>query len=119
MIPASALKLPAAFLNSAGCAGCRICSAKSQVLESPPILSIVTPQSFNCGNQATEFISLVSAAGAYTARCVGGVLALCGVPRTKNGAPIKLTDVADVVDDAENLRQAAWMNDVPAVILNC
>ena len=27
-------------------------------------------------------------------------------------------DVADVIDDAENTRQAAWMNDVPAVILN-
>ena len=26
--------------------------------------------------------------------------------------------MADVVDDAENVRQAAWMNDVPAVILN-
>jgi multidrug efflux pump len=36
----------------------------------------------------------------------------------RNGAPIKLTDVADVVDDAENLRQAAWMNETPAVILN-
>lgn len=36
----------------------------------------------------------------------------------KNGAPVKLTDVADVVDDAENLHQAAWMNDVPSVILN-
>ena len=36
----------------------------------------------------------------------------------KNGAPVKLTDVASVVDDTENLRQAAWMNDVPAVILN-
>jgi multidrug efflux pump len=36
----------------------------------------------------------------------------------KNGGPIKLTDVADVVDDAENLRQAAWMNETPAVILN-
>jgi len=29
-----------------------------------------------------------------------------------------LSDVADVVDDAENLRQAAWMNRVPAVIVN-
>jgi uncharacterized protein (DUF2235 family) len=28
--------------------------------------------------------------GAYTARCVGGVLALCGVPRTKDGVAIKL-----------------------------
>jgi multidrug efflux pump len=36
----------------------------------------------------------------------------------RNGAPVKLTDVASVVDDAENIRQAAWMNNVPAVILN-
>jgi multidrug efflux pump len=36
----------------------------------------------------------------------------------KNGAPVKLTDVATVADSVENLRQAAWMNDVPAVILN-
>ena len=36
----------------------------------------------------------------------------------RNGAPVKLSDVADVFDDAENLRQAAWMNRVPAVIVN-
>jgi len=36
----------------------------------------------------------------------------------KNGAPILLSDVADVVDDAENVRLAAWMNDAPAVIMN-
>ena len=36
----------------------------------------------------------------------------------KNGAPVKLTDVAAVKDDIENLRQAAWMNQIPAVILN-
>ncbi len=36
----------------------------------------------------------------------------------KNGAPVKLTDVATIVDDAENVHQAAWMNEVPAVILN-
>jgi multidrug efflux pump len=36
----------------------------------------------------------------------------------RNGAPVKLTDVASVVDDAENVRQAAWMNETPAVILN-
>jgi multidrug efflux pump len=36
----------------------------------------------------------------------------------KNGAPILLTDVADVSDDAENVYQAAWMNDTPAVVLN-
>jgi multidrug efflux pump len=35
-----------------------------------------------------------------------------------DGAAIRLTDVADVVDGAENVRQAAWMNDAPAVILN-
>ena len=36
----------------------------------------------------------------------------------RNGSPVKLTDVASVTDDAENVRQAAWMNDVPAVIVN-
>ena len=36
----------------------------------------------------------------------------------KNGAPIRLTDVADVIDGAENTRQAAWQNLTPAVILN-
>src|SRR6202161_308724 len=29
----------------------------------------------------------------------------------KNGAPVRLTDVAHVEDSIENLRQAAWMND--------
>ncbi len=36
----------------------------------------------------------------------------------RDGAPVKLTDVATVADDAENVHQAAWMNDIPAVILN-
>jgi multidrug efflux pump len=36
----------------------------------------------------------------------------------RNGAPVKLTKVADVIDDIENVRQAAWMNEVPAVIMN-
>jgi len=36
----------------------------------------------------------------------------------RNGAPIKLIDVAKVIDDVENVRQAAWMNNAPAVILN-
>ena len=36
----------------------------------------------------------------------------------RNGSPIKLSDVADVRDDAENVKQAAWMNDAPAVIVN-
>jgi multidrug efflux pump len=36
----------------------------------------------------------------------------------RGGAPVHLSDVADTVDDAENLRQAAWMGDQPAVIVN-
>jgi multidrug efflux pump len=36
----------------------------------------------------------------------------------RNAAPVKLTDVATVADDTENVRQAAWMNEVPAVIVN-
>jgi multidrug efflux pump len=36
----------------------------------------------------------------------------------KNGSPIRLTDVAKVVDDAENLRLAAWADTKPGVILN-
>ncbi len=36
----------------------------------------------------------------------------------RNGAPVKLTDVATVFDDTENIRQAAWMNETPAVIMN-
>ncbi len=36
----------------------------------------------------------------------------------RNGAPVLLSDVASVVNGAENVRQAAWMNNVPAVIVN-
>ncbi len=36
----------------------------------------------------------------------------------KNGAPVHLSDVATVIDDTENVKQAAWMNETPAVILN-
>jgi multidrug efflux pump len=36
----------------------------------------------------------------------------------RNGAAVRLSDVASVTDDAENVRQAAWMNDTPAVIVN-
>ncbi len=36
----------------------------------------------------------------------------------KNGAPIFLSDVADVVEDAENTKLAAWMNTTPAIIVN-
>ncbi len=36
----------------------------------------------------------------------------------RNGAPVRLSDVATVIDDVENVKQAAWMNQVPAVIVN-
>jgi len=36
----------------------------------------------------------------------------------RNGAPVKLTDVATISDDIENRRQAAWWNETPSVILN-
>ena len=36
----------------------------------------------------------------------------------RNGAPVVLSDVAKVIDDVENVKLAAWMNDTPAVILN-
>jgi multidrug efflux pump len=36
----------------------------------------------------------------------------------RNGGPVRLSDVAEVVDGAENSQQAAWMNQTPAVILN-
>ncbi|MDR6396849.1 multidrug efflux pump [Herbaspirillum seropedicae] len=36
----------------------------------------------------------------------------------KNGAPIRVSDVADVVDGAENVRLGAWANTQPAVIVN-
>src|SRR5271156_218521 len=36
----------------------------------------------------------------------------------RNGAPVRLSDVASVVDGAENDKLAAWMNVTPAVILN-
>jgi multidrug efflux pump len=36
----------------------------------------------------------------------------------RNGAPVMLKDVANVVDGIENNKQAAWMNETPAVILN-
>jgi multidrug efflux pump len=35
-----------------------------------------------------------------------------------NGAPVRLSDVASVIDGTENVNQAAWANDNPAVILN-
>ncbi|AYB62818.1 MdtB/MuxB family multidrug efflux RND transporter permease subunit [Ralstonia solanacearum] len=36
----------------------------------------------------------------------------------KNGAPIRLTDVAQIIDGAENSKLAAWANATPAIILN-
>jgi multidrug efflux pump len=36
----------------------------------------------------------------------------------RNGSPVRLGDVANVVDSAENLKQAAWENTTPAVIMN-
>jgi multidrug efflux pump len=35
-----------------------------------------------------------------------------------NGSPVRLSDVANVADGVENVMQAAWMNEDPAVILN-
>ena len=35
-----------------------------------------------------------------------------------NGSPVRLSDVARVENDVENNRQAAWMNETPAVIVN-
>jgi multidrug efflux pump len=36
----------------------------------------------------------------------------------RNGAPVMLTDVAQIIDGVENNTQAAWMNLTPAVIVN-
>ncbi len=36
----------------------------------------------------------------------------------RNGAPVRLRDVANIIDSAENVKQAAWMNLSPAVIVN-
>ncbi|OON62182.1 multidrug transporter subunit MdtC [Massilia sp. KIM] len=36
----------------------------------------------------------------------------------RNGAPVKLEEVAQVVDSAENVRLGAWANMKPAIILN-
>jgi len=36
----------------------------------------------------------------------------------RGNGPVRLKDVATVVDSAENVRQAAWMNLTPAVIVN-
>jgi multidrug efflux pump len=36
----------------------------------------------------------------------------------RHGAPVRLSDVAAIVDSAENVKQAAWVDSTPAVLLN-
>ena len=36
----------------------------------------------------------------------------------RNSGPVRVSDVATVLDDVENVRQAAWINETPAVIVN-
>ncbi len=36
----------------------------------------------------------------------------------RNGAPVRLTDVATIIDGAEDTHKKAWVNDSPAIILN-
>ncbi|HEV2531984.1 efflux RND transporter permease subunit [Phenylobacterium sp.] len=36
----------------------------------------------------------------------------------RNGSPVRLSDVSQVVDSAENVRLAAWANMTPAIIVN-
>ncbi len=36
----------------------------------------------------------------------------------RNGGPVRMSDIAECIDDAENVKQAAWMNNTPAVVIN-
>ncbi|HEY6466566.1 MAG TPA: efflux RND transporter permease subunit [Candidatus Acidoferrales bacterium] len=36
----------------------------------------------------------------------------------RNGAPVRVSDVAKVIDGTENTKLAAWVNDQPAIVLN-
>jgi multidrug efflux pump len=36
----------------------------------------------------------------------------------RNGAPVRLSDVATIVDSAEDTHKKAWVNDSPAIVLN-
>jgi multidrug efflux pump len=36
----------------------------------------------------------------------------------RNGAPVRLSDVASVENSAENVKLLSWMNDTPAILLN-
>ena len=40
------------------------------------------------------------------------------IVKYQGGAPVVMKDIADVVDGAEDVRLAAWMNRTPAVIMN-
>ena len=59
---------------------------------------------------------------AYTIGANDQILTSAGYRPTiiayKNGAPVRLQDVATVIDGSEDNRQAAWMNTTPAVIIN-
>jgi multidrug efflux pump len=36
----------------------------------------------------------------------------------KNGSPVRLSDIGDVVDGSQNDKLGAWMNETPAIIMN-
>jgi multidrug efflux pump len=36
----------------------------------------------------------------------------------RNGAPVRITDVATIIDGAEDTHRKAWVNDTPAIVLN-
>jgi multidrug efflux pump len=36
----------------------------------------------------------------------------------RNKAPVRLSEVADVIDGTEDVRQAAWVNETPAILVN-
>ena len=40
------------------------------------------------------------------------------IMRYQNNSPVRIQDIAQVTDGAENTMQAAWMNNKPAIILN-
>jgi multidrug efflux pump len=40
------------------------------------------------------------------------------IVKYQNNSPVRLQDIATIKDGAENVRQAAWMNNEPAIILN-
>src|SRR5262249_38134719 len=36
----------------------------------------------------------------------------------RNNAPVHLSDVAEVIDGVEDAKQAAWLNETPAILIN-